>query len=258
MYAHRGVTVDYGNVPIAPVRLGSSSSPINISEVVSTAQTETAELGEIGGKGVSDGKLDYEYSFTEFGVVMILQSVTTFPEYPVFLNPHNSKFSVTDYYQPESDRLGMQPLSFVNTPWSMNSFSKTGNIVSDSVFKSLPDDTFVLGWQPRYAEYKNACDINHLGYSDKEDMLSSYVMNKITDLETVYTLVNSQGSSTTNKNPFVNVIPNNLHIQPKSFDTLFMLNSNGDPYTDNFDFNALHEIKLIRPMSVSGMPILNV
>ena len=69
------------------------------------------------------------------------------PEYASSrLDLFNAKLSQNDFYQPEFDNLGMQPLTGAEFGGGPNAFGS--NVQS-------------LGWQPRYAEYKSCVNVCH-------------------------------------------------------------------------------------------------
>lgn len=257
MSAHYGVDINYGDRPIGPIRIKSGAYNFDINEVVSTADSGDANsslLGQIAGKGTAGGSLSGEFNAKEHGVFMALTYISPMPEYKSYCNPFNRKFDVTDYFQPEADRLGMQPLYAYNTPFSINKMTEMPSVAAS--YRGTYDDNQVLGWQPRYAEYKNNADVNHFGYGNTADALSSYVINKDTDISNSrYYVV---GGTTMNVNPFSSVILNNIHVQPSTFDSIFAVNSNGGPGSDQFDVNQYCDLKVFRNMSTSGMPIFQI
>lgn len=256
MQAHRGVNYNYGDNIMSPKRLGQSQTSLEINEVVSTADTAQdadtgSMLGQIAGKGIGAGSLSFSEDFKEFGVVMVLESITALPEYPQFSDPFTSKLTVADYYQPESDRLGMQPLYAHNTPYS-----------GDTLKNSQDFSKLVLGWQPRYAEYKNRYDVVHGGYTDKTNELSHYVVVK-PSLHQFRNTVSTQ--SYTGQEKQYQILYSSFHCMPSSFDSIFQVpvisvdsDTPYNAYNAHFDCVENHEIKMFRPMGVSGMPTFSI
>ena len=117
---------------------GHDRGLIHIGEVISTADTANAALGEIAGKGY--GNLQSQvHKFTApcHGVVMAILSFVPDVTYEDTYLKANSVTSVNDLYQPEYDHLGMQPL-----------FGYEGSI---SEYDSW---TNIIGWQYRYEQWK--------------------------------------------------------------------------------------------------------
>lgn len=260
MRAHRNVSLSYGDFSPVPTRLGSSAFAIDINEVVASATTgsvtssNASQLGEIGGKGVGSGQLVYNSQFKEFGTVIELEYITCPPETTSFLDPHNTKFELEDFYQPESDNLGMQPLYVETTPFSANALQP---YVDEglTVYGRSGFDDMVVGWQPRYIEYKSACDVNHFSYGDFSNALSSYVVQRNPSAFLAYRVHGAPNISGGGA-PSGTYLPL-LHVLPINFESLFLVKPTGNVSTDNFDCNEYHEVKMFRDMSVSGMPSYN-
>lgn len=133
--AHFGVKVPH-DVKHEISCFGHDRSQIHIGEVISTADTSNAALGEIAGKGY--GSLNTKpHKFTApcHGVVMAILSFV--PEV-CYGGPLYAKFNVmtnrADLYTPEYDHLGMQPLF----SYEMSALSGSG----------------IIGWQYRYEQWK--------------------------------------------------------------------------------------------------------
>ena len=97
--------------------LGGSSSPVSIGEVVTTANTTSGEstlgqTGDIYGKASSVNEAKITFDTKEHGIIMGIFSVTPEADYNSFgIDPHNYKLNFEQFYQPEFDRLGHQPLN---------------------------------------------------------------------------------------------------------------------------------------------------
>lgn len=131
------------NVPHDPKHeiscFGHDRSVIHIGEVISTASTDDAPLGEIAGKGYGrDNSQVHEFTAPCHGVVMIIFSVTPRYRYGGTYLKVNALTSRQDLPIPEYDHLGMQPL-----------FRYEGDIVANSSERSD-----IMGWQYRYEQYK--------------------------------------------------------------------------------------------------------
>lgn len=134
--AHFGV-----NVPHDPkheiVCFGHDRGSIHIGEVISTADTATASLGEIAGKGY--GSLNsngHKFTAPVHGVVMAILSFVPDVSYSNTYGKYNVMTNRHDLYTPEYDHLGMQPL-FQYESGISNGLSST-----------------IVGWQYRYEQWK--------------------------------------------------------------------------------------------------------
>lgn len=174
MLAHFGVDVPTG-ISGEVMYLGTHSSSIQIGDVVSTATTENSYLGQVGGKGYGYGKSDERIEFTApaHGFLMAIYSAVPEIEYqPTGVDRLNTMINNYDFYQPEFDKLGMQPL-----------FVYQSNVV-DASDKNVPYNR-VLGWQYRYSESKLKYDdvtgafTTSLDYwtTSKRGQLDNYLTN---------------------------------------------------------------------------------
>lgn len=149
MKAHFGVEPD-GCDYCSSRYLGSYDNFIDIGEVLATAagadgSGSTSSVGEIYGRGVGSGKMNrpIKTEFKEHGIVMGLYSCTPSAAYDSMrIDLFNTKLTRQDYYQPEFDSLGMQLMS----QFQVNADSNPSN---------------VIGYVPRYCEYKSRPDEIH-------------------------------------------------------------------------------------------------
>lgn len=131
------------------VYLGSHNSNIQINQVISTADTEGASLGEIGGKGYSfsDNNKPITYKAPCHGIIIGIYSA--YPE--AFYDLHKGidrlwqYYFHDDFFTPELDNIGMQPFDF-------------------STFDASQEAT--IGWQYRYSESKQKINYNTGAFLD--------------------------------------------------------------------------------------------
>ena len=126
------------------VYLGSQSQPIQIGDVTSTASTDYANLGNYAGKGMSYGDGNFEFETDEYGIMIIISSIVPKVGYYQGVDRNVMHVSKLDYYTPEFDNLGTQPIT-KNELWVTSNDSFVGNTYLG---------TEVFGFTPRYAEYK--------------------------------------------------------------------------------------------------------
>ena len=217
--------------------LGGSSSPISIGEVITTANTESADgllgqTGDIYGKAssVNDAKITFDTK--EHGIIMGIFSVTPDADYNSFgIDPHNFKLNFEQFYQPEFDRLGHQPL---NT-YFLTCMSPTSATDSKSWLQR------VVGFQNRYLEYKTGFDKVH-GQFCTGGSLSAWTAPRNTGL-----LFDVTGKAFNY---------NSLKVSPKILNSICSVSFNGSDNTDPILVDSHISIKAIRPMSVSDEPLL--
>lgn len=219
--------------------LGGSSSPVSIGEVITTANTVSSEdfstigqTGDIYGKAssVNDAKITYDTK--EHGIIMGIFSVTPDADYNSFgIDPHNFKLNFEQFYQPEFDRLGHQPL---NT-YFLTCQSPTSTTTSKSWLQR------VIGFQNRYLEYKTGFDRVH-GQFCTGGSLSAWTAPRNTGL-----LFDVSGKA-------FNF--NSLKVSPKILNSICSVTFDGNDNTDPILVDSHISIKAIRPMSVSDEPLL--
>ena len=173
--AHFGFNVPQG-ISGEVFKLGGQSQTLQIGEVVGTATTENSVLGEIAGKAFSVTKdvEDNEFTAPSDGIFMAIYSAVPEVNYLSRFDKLNAKVDRQDFYFPEFDKLGMQPLFL---------YEYLGTILNGMAG--------ITGWQYRYLESKckyntvtHAFDYNapfsdwtvHLSYTDLGQNLSERVL----------------------------------------------------------------------------------
>lgn len=223
--------------------LGGSSAPISISEVITTANTSGSAgeglTGDIYGKAssVNDGRIVFDSR--EHGIIMGIFSVVPESDYnSTGIDPHNLKLSFEQFFQPEFERLGKQPLNSFQL-----SVTKPLDLPSSITWKDN-----VIGYQNRYMEYKTGIDKVH-GEFRTGGSLSAWSAPRNTGL------VMSDAATASNV-PMLNLY--SFKVSPKILNSICSVEFNGSQFdTDPIIVDAHIGIKAIRPMSVSGEPLLS-
>lgn len=220
--------------------IGGSSSPISIGEVITTANTSdpSAEgetfgmTGDIYGKASSVNDAKFTFETKEHGIIMGIFSVTPDADYNSFgIDPHNFKLNFEQFYQPEFDRLGHQPL---NT-FFLTCLSPVSSTSSKSWLQR------VIGFQNRYLEYKTGFDKVH-GQFCTGGSLHAWTAPRNTGL-----LFDVSGQAFNY---------NSLKVSPKIMNSICSVSFDGNDNTDPILVDSHVSIKAIRPMSVSDEPLL--
>lgn len=129
--------------------LGHDHFTINIGQVMSTASTEGAPLGELAGTGVGSSKSrGVKFTAPVHGVIMALASISPRRMYLGGFLRHNFITNLNDFYNPVYDNLGMQPIF----GFEINSDYKGGTPTPDNIYNSI------IGWQFRYEQFKRRYD----------------------------------------------------------------------------------------------------
>lgn len=156
--AHLGFKVPEG-VSDEAYFLGSQTTDIIINEVVATASTDAknsdgnlvqgATIGDIAGKafGSTTPSKDIEFTCPTFGVIMGISSIEPLCDYSsIRVEIPNRYLLPFDFWRPETDSLGMQPL-----------FGGYGNANYVGTSNSPAHD--LVGWQNRHSELKQKYDV---------------------------------------------------------------------------------------------------
>lgn len=144
--AHFGVDVP-STIEGQSFKLGHHSQEIMIGDVIATAESENVPLGEIAGKGYSAaGSQTFDFKAPCHGVLMAIYSCEpSIDYYQRGLDKLNCLIEKSDFFMPEYDNLGMQPL-----------FGYQVYLNKNTALSPKPEswNTSILGWQYRYMEMK--------------------------------------------------------------------------------------------------------
>ena len=127
-----------------PEFLGGGSSPISVSEVLQTSDTNaTSPQGNMAGHGISVGQNhSFSYRCEEHGFIIGIMSVMPKTAYQQGIPKFYRKYDRFDYYWPSFAHLGEQE-------------------VDGSEIYINPGSKSIFGYVPRYAEYKYMNDSVH-------------------------------------------------------------------------------------------------
>lgn len=221
MRAHYGVESDFRDH--RPTYLGSVSAPLNIGDVMTTANSSTGvnnSVGDIAGKGLSslDDKV-FAFDSKDFGVIMAIHSILPEAEYNASgIDRCNQLLESEDFFIPEYENLGLEAVAsstFVATP---------------------PNISLVIGYAPRYYAYKTKLDkcfgsfmtggINAPWCTPKYDVSAALLSPNVMPLECLY-------------------------VNPELFDVNFSV---AVSVQDQFLCDVYYDVDAVRPMSVVGLP----
>lgn len=222
--------------PNDPIYLGSYSASVQIDDVTAqsagTAESgpnsSTSILGELAGKvkqGGDDGNV-FERSFDSDGIVIGVHYVMPRNNYDSYrLSRWNTKISRFDYFYPQFDGLGLQPI----LTHERYIGSRTGATWASSLF----------GFAPRYHEYKQRVNEVHSTFQSGQPDFS-------------WTLVNNgyYRSAITAASPYV------YKIIPTITDSIFATAYDGSMATDPFQHYYYYNATLVSDMEVYGTPSL--
>lgn len=230
MAAHFGVSVPEGRDHRVSY-IGGFDSNFQFSDVTQLSGSsyvpgdvfdESGYLGKIASKGIGSGNGRVVYDAKEHGILMCIYSIVPDMYYDYTrVDPFVRKQTRGDFFVPEFENLGMQPLDAV----SISSYGDT----------SLGG---TVGWQPRYSEYKTALDINH----------GEFARNRSLQYTTV---------ARARRDDFIHHFDvSALKIAPYWFDNVFSVKYNGNENTDCSFGGCYFNIIKVSDMSVDGLPKL--
>lgn len=157
--AHFGYKMPQG-ISDEAYKLGSQTTDLTINEVVASATTDAkgddgkalagSSIGDIAGKGFGSSTPSQDIDFTApcHGILMAIFSIEPKVDYASMGCEVFNKYSDPyDFYHPEFDNVGMQPMFGV--------FHQVGGSVNSQN---------LVGWQYRYSELKTSFDVVNEGF----------------------------------------------------------------------------------------------
>ncbi len=210
--------------------LGGTSSNIDISEVVNTNLSSDASEAVIAGKGVGSNQGFIEYECDVHGYFMVIYHAVPLLDYANSGIPKMLlKTLPTDFAIPEFDSVGMTQLSVTEL---------TTNVKDSSRLEWL------LGYVPRYYDYKTAIDKIHGAFIDggldawvapfSDDYIRKFV-DSWTDQHSIVFY------------PF-------FKVNPAVLEPIFMAVTDGQTSSDQLLVNSYFDIKAVRNLDVNGLP----
>lgn len=216
--------------------LGEYTHTINTSQVVSSAETAEGTLGQLGAFAQSDGNSrTFEFNAHEHGVLLGMVDIVPLVDYESgFTDKFNLKLSPGDYYLPEFDCLGMQPVEMRDLISIQD---------GDYQVSGINNPTVVVGYNNRYLEYKTSRDIVDRLF--KSAYPTWTIPKSFTD---AFTLINGQSELAMD-------VEKMFYATPSLLDDLFVAKYNGEPTTDQFLCLFVNQLPSVRNMSIDGTPL---
>lgn len=234
--------------------IGAFDVNIGIDEVVNTADSDYARLGDIGGKGIGTGNGHFEFDASDFGVLMVVQSIRPVSEYDaLMLDKDNTRLEIDDFWQPHFEDMGLEAVLRHELEFSLLDDLEQGFVANQT-----------LGFAPRNLSYKIAVDKVHgefmtngiMRYEDESESLVTGVKSiwatPRVDLES-----SSLTGGTMNKLFFYvdpDVLNNIFFIRDNVPSDLDTAQNSRYQISDQFDHNVNFVVRSTRPMSVTGLP----
>lgn len=155
--AHFGVKVPTG-IAGEVMFIGREESTINIADVIATAGTEETALGQVGGKGYGFGNgNNCKFTAPCHGILLGIYSAEPEVDYTDYgLNKLHTLINRPDWFIPQYDNLGMQPLFKYQSKYSQNADPNVSQVENATIF----------GWQWRYSELKTKYNVTRGNLAD--------------------------------------------------------------------------------------------
>lgn len=205
--------------------VGGSVSNLDISEVTNTNITANY-ASNIAGKGVGVGDGSFEFSSDVHGYLICIYHARPFLDYSISgVTRTNLKTTPTDYAIPVFDCTGMVSVPLV----------ELSNSSAISSFSGL------LGYAPRYYEYKQSIDEVHGAFTGS---LGSWVA-PVSD-QYISNYINGSGLNGINYQFF--------KVNPGTLNPIFAQDADSSVNTDQLLVNASFDIKAVRNLDRNGLP----
>lgn len=122
--------------------------PLRIGDVTQTSETSSAPLGSFAGKAFINGDSSFSVQCSDYGHLFVVGYISIDTAYPLGYDREVLKNDIFDFYTPEFDGLGLQPISY-NELVSDPSRSNAGELYAGN---------HVFGFTERFNDYRTSRD----------------------------------------------------------------------------------------------------
>lgn len=223
--------------------LGGISSSLDINEVVNSNITGD-NAADIAGKGtgVSNGYINFDAG-AKYGVIMCIYHCLPMLDYTADLvESAFVKVNAADYAIPEFDRVGMEAVPFAKM---------INPLKNEDGLNFTPFASMVMGYAPRYIDYKTSVDSSIGGFRDTlKNWVISYgntsICNQLSTL---------RGPVLPGPEPSVSYINYSFFkVNPNCLDPLFTVAVDSQISTDQFLCSSFFDVKVVRNLDTDGLP----
>lgn len=222
--------------------LGGFDKKFGIDEVTNTNLSSDTAEASLFGKGVNGGSGSIDFEAKEHGILMCIYHTSLLPEYSsLFTSRLSLKTQPTDYAIPELDNVGMQPVY-------SGEFSGFNNLAPSGLLADY--STKIIGYVPRYAEYKTNVDVVRGAFSRT-------LFNWVTPLNNDHFRLGltPNFSNPSSRGDGGRYLSSTFYkLSPRYLDGVFSVNCDSTPDTDQFLVNCNFDIKAVRNISRDGLP----
>lgn len=223
--------------------LGGIASSLDINEVVNSNITGD-NAADIAGKGtgVSNGYINFDAG-AKYGVIMCIYHCLPMLDYTADLvESAFIKVNAADYAIPEFDRVGMEAVPFAKM---------INPLKNEDGLNFTPFASMVMGYAPRYIDYKTSVDSSIGGFRDTlKNWVISYgntsICNQLSTLK---------GPALSGPEPSVSYINYSFFkVNPNCLDPLFAVAVDSEISTDQFLCSSFFDVKVVRNLDTDGLP----
>lgn len=239
--AHWNVNLSKGRSMMSEY-LGGISQNVQIDSVVNQNLSSSNDTSELRGIGMSGTNGTIDYSVPEHGYILCIYHCAPIIDYDGanLIFPQNLHLDSTDFAIPELDRAGMQSAP---SEWYFGSQDVINYTISgDADPDNITDVPSVVGYAPRYIEYKTDVDTCHGLFSPSYNTeFSSWVSPfwlKSLFAGSVHTRITSSS----------------FKIKSYQFDNLFKVKSSPVVTSDQLLVCSDFDVKAVRNLDYDGMP----
>lgn len=226
--AHFGVNVPQSESHMAKY-IGGVARNLDISEVVNQQLSSETDQAYIYGKGVGSGQGSMTFNTgSGYYIIMCIYHATPLLDYALSA-PDGQRLvtSVEDLPIPEFDNIGMEGVPSVE-------------IFNSNLLVSAPSSSSILGYNPRYYNWKTKIDRIHGAFT-------TTLKDWVAPIDDSYLASAWSSSSPSTRWPFFKVNPNTL-------DDIFAVKVDSTWETDQLLVNCNVGCYVTRPLSADGVP----
>ena len=220
--------------------LGGITSSIDINEVVNQNITSD-NSADIAGKGVgvSNGRISFDAG-ARYGLIYCIYHCLPLLDYTSdLINSSFTKINATDYAIPEFDRVGMESVPLVRMLNPLK--SSFGSVPSTITANTL------LGYAPRYIDYKTDVDFSFGGF---KDTLNSWVISY--GNESIINQLNVSSNYQIDTSVPITFV--SYKVNPNCLNPIFAVGASDQVSTDQFLCSTYFDIKVVRNLDTDGLP----
>lgn len=218
--------------------LGSFSASLQVNAVESTSSTGQSVNGKVGDLAATGTCLvngnKIKFDCRDYGVIMCIASFLPESEYKSnALDKANTLYEQFDFFTPEFQNIGLEAVSR-----------------SECSLYDIASANAVIGYSPRYHQYKTAVDKCFGEFADTSAYLDS-TTEVYSHVGSLKAWVSPRAEHFTNDGQRY---LKTFYVNPSVYNNTFGVRADDKQTSDQFLNNVYFDIKAIRPMSVLGLP----